>query len=124
MALTALAIGAALGLGKSELVDKPAAERARKLAAATQRYNPWTGAQAEKVQEADPVGSTLQGATSGIGLQQNYAKNQAQTNWLNGNTNGGNSPIATATTANGINSGAGTMTPNAFWSQQNPYSIK
>ncbi len=61
-----VAVGmAAAGLLKSELIDKPAAERQRKLAGATQRYSPWTGLQAGKVQEADPFGSAMKYGTTG-----------------------------------------------------------
>ena len=38
-----LLIGAALGLGKSVLVDRPREQRQRQLAAQTALYSPWTG---------------------------------------------------------------------------------
>lgn len=82
MALTAMAIAAALGVAKSELVDKPAADKKRKLAAETQRYSPWTGNKAGDVKEADPFGSALQfGATGAAmgGAMQNDAS-QAKLN--------------------------------------------
>lgn len=72
--LTMLAIGSALGLGKSALIDAPREKRQRKLAAATQRYSPWTGLRANPIQEADPFGSALQfgatGASMGAAMQQ------------------------------------------------------
>lgn len=64
MALTGLAIAAAIGLAKSEMVDKPKEDRQRKLAAETQRNSPWTGLKAGNIQEADPWGTAMQyGAT-------------------------------------------------------------
>lgn len=54
-----LAIGAGIGLAKSELIDRPKEKRERALAAATQRYSPWTGLAAQPVHEADPLGSAL-----------------------------------------------------------------
>lgn len=69
----ALGIGAGLGLLKSLAIDAPKEARQRKVAAATQRYSPWTGLQAQPVQEADPFGSALQfgatGAMLGQGIQ-------------------------------------------------------
>lgn len=74
--MTLMAIGAAAGLAKSELVDRPKEERQRKLAAATQRYSPWTGLQAQGVQEADPLGSSI--AFGGAGYQMGLgAENQS-----------------------------------------------
>lgn len=65
MPVTALAIGAGVGLLKSLAVDMPKAERQRKLAAETARYNPWTNAQAGPVQEADPIASAGQFGLAG-----------------------------------------------------------
>jgi len=79
MPILAMAIGAGAGLLKSELVDRPKEKRQRKLAAATQRYSPWTGLQAGQVQEADPMGSAIAfgatGAQIGTGMEQ-HALNQ------------------------------------------------
>ncbi len=75
MPITGLAIAAGLGLAKSELVDKPAADRQRKLAAATQQFSPWTGLKANPVKEADPAGSMLQYGAAGA--QMGGAVNQA-----------------------------------------------
>jgi hypothetical protein len=50
---------------KSEAIDKPKEARQRKLAAATQRYSPWTGLKANPIQEADTFGSALQGGMAG-----------------------------------------------------------
>lgn len=71
MALTGLAIAAALSLAKSKLVDEPAAARQRKLAAATQRYSPWTHMQAQAPQDPNVLGQALQygGTGAAIGSQ-------------------------------------------------------
>lgn len=92
MPFTALAIGAGAGLLKSELVDRPKEQRQRTLAAATQRYSPWTGLKAQPIQEADPMGSALTygstGAQMGVNMQNATAQQnlmQAQSKWLNNN---------------------------------------
>lgn len=78
--LTLLAIGAGVGLLKSEAVDRPRERRQRKLAAETERLSPWTGRTPNPIQEADPLGSMLAfgltGAQLGAGLQQ-HEMNQA-----------------------------------------------
>ncbi len=68
MPIIALAIGAGAGILKSEVVDKPKEERQRKLAAATQRLNPWTGLKANPIQEADPFGSALKYGATGASM--------------------------------------------------------
>lgn len=72
--ITGLAVAAALGLAKSQLVDKPAAQKQRDLSAAKTRLSPWTGVQGGPVKEADPWGSALQagamGAVAGSGYHQ------------------------------------------------------
>ncbi len=74
MPLMAMAIGAGVGLLKSETVDKNKEKRQRKLAAETQRLSPWTGMSAGPINEADPLGSMLAfggtGAQMGAGIQQ------------------------------------------------------
>lgn len=99
----ALALGAGAGLVKSEAVDRPKEDRDRQLAAATQRFAPWTGLKAGPITEADPLGSALTYGAQGAQLQQNIQNSQAQqglvgaqTNWLNH----GGSPLATAATSN------------------------
>lgn len=81
---------AALGVGKSYLVDKPKEERQRKLAAETQRYSPWTQLKAGPIEEADPFGTGLQYGVAGFGLansaqafQSDQALKKAQTDLLN-----------------------------------------
>lgn len=61
----ALAAGAALGLAKNALVDKPRQQREANLAAQTALYSPWTGMKPGEVHHADAFGNALQGATSG-----------------------------------------------------------
>lgn len=78
MSWVMVAVGVGTGVAKSELVDRPKEDRQRKLAAATQRYSPWTGLKAQPVQEADPFGSALQGGMAGATFaQQNSGKGAA-----------------------------------------------
>lgn len=116
MALTGLAIAAAMALAKDQLVDQPAAARKRKLAAATQRLSPWTGKQADAPDAPNTVGTMMQygatGAQIGSGMTQAKSDNalkDAMTNRLNtGGSLGG-----------GLSSGYGKdMTGNT----QNPWS--
>ncbi len=61
-------VGLGIGLGGGLLkggFDAAREARERKVAAATQRYSPWTGMQAAPVRSADIFGSALQGATTG-----------------------------------------------------------
>lgn len=76
MPITGLAIAAGIGLLKSQTVDKDKEKRQRKLAAATQRYSPWTGLQAGPIQEADPFGSALQYGAAGAQMGAGYANSQ------------------------------------------------
>lgn len=71
MALTGLAIGAAIGLAKNELVDQPAAAKQRELAAQTQRYSPWTGLQAQAPSSPNPFASMLQYGGAGAEMGAN-----------------------------------------------------
>lgn len=84
MALTGLAIASALGLAKSELIDKQKEARDRALAATTQRLSPWTGLKANEIKAADPFGTALQYGATGASLGQNYANNTAYNNALAG----------------------------------------
>jgi hypothetical protein len=65
-----LLIGAGAGLLKSELIDRPQADRQRKLAATTAALSPWTGMTPEMPQEANPLGSMLQGGLAGAQIGQ------------------------------------------------------
>lgn len=90
MALTGLAIAAALALAKDQFIDQPAAKRKRKLAAATERNSPWTGLHAQPVDDPNTIGTMMQygatGAQIGAGAEQasSDAKlRDAMTNRLN-----------------------------------------
>lgn len=81
MSWVAVAMAGA-GLLKSELSDKPKAEQQRKLRAAEIRYSPWTKmGPTTQVQEADPLGSVMQGATSGMMMGQAMKDPMPQTNY-------------------------------------------
>lgn len=54
-----LAIGAGAGLLKNELVDKPEADRQRKLQAQIAAYSPWTGMKASPVANPSALGSMI-----------------------------------------------------------------
>lgn len=70
--VTMLALSALVGLGKSEFVDKPKEDRARKLAATTEALSPWTRMHAGQIPEADPFGTAMQyGGTALSGLTAN-----------------------------------------------------
>lgn len=72
--LAMMGIGAGLGILKSQTIDKQKEKKARELAAATQRYAPWTGLKAGPIEEADALGSALKygatGASMGAGIQE------------------------------------------------------
>src|SRR5687768_13670548 len=76
MAWPAWLIGSLIGLGKHAVVDVPKEQRQRELAAQTQLYSPWTGLQAQPVQEADAFGSALQGGTAGAMYSQMKEQNE------------------------------------------------
>ena len=69
--------GGGLGLLKGLTVDRDKENRQRTLAAATQRYSPWTGLRAGPIEEADPFGKMLGGAGAGASFGQNYENAQA-----------------------------------------------
>lgn len=72
---------AALGMLKGNK-ETAAAERDRKLQATTAMYSPWTGLKPTAVKEGDVFGSTMQGLTGGLGMQQGM-QNQEQSGALN-----------------------------------------
>lgn len=79
-----MTIGIAAGLGKSLLFDAPKAERERQLAATTATLSPWTGMQPTMPQEADMLGSALQGGMAGAAFgQANPGFNAVKTPALN-----------------------------------------
>lgn len=69
--------GMGAGLLKSELVDRPQANRERQLAATTAALSPWTGLTPSMPNEANPFGSLMQGGLAGAQLGQGMQK-QAQ----------------------------------------------
>jgi hypothetical protein len=56
--------------GVKTLVDADREGRQRRLAAEKARMSPWTGIKPNEVEEADPIGNTLQAVTTGISLGQ------------------------------------------------------
>ncbi len=96
MPITALAIGAAVGLLKSQTVDAAKEKRDRKLAAETQRLSPWTGMTAAPIKEADPAGSALAfggAAAQGYSGYKNDKLNaQMADKYLNGGGGGAPAP--------------------------------
>ena len=86
MAMTALAVGAALGLAKSQLVDKPAEQRQAMQAAVTQNWSPWTGIKAQPVKYADPFASAMTGAAQGQNLYNNSKPGATGNTWSWPNT--------------------------------------
>lgn len=121
MPFTALAIGAGVGLLKSEMIDRPKEQRQRALAASTQRYSPWTGLKANPIQEADPVGSALTygstGAQMGANMQDSAAKNNlmnAQSQWLKNNPSSYSAAAPMATGAGSYNYSPGIMAPTSY----------
>jgi hypothetical protein len=72
--LTLGLLGGGMGLLKSELVDRPQADRQRKLAATTAALSPWTGMTPEMPQEANAFGSVMQGGLAGAQLGQSLQK--------------------------------------------------
>lgn len=118
MALTGLAIAAALSLAKSKMIDEPAANRQRKLAAETQRYSPWTHLQAQAPQDPNAIGQMLQygatGAAIGSGMKKGTtgddvaSASKAYSNF--GNTNNAQMALSNPYSRGGY---AGSYDPNA-----------
>jgi hypothetical protein len=71
------AIGAGIGLAKSELVDRPREERQRKQAGEIMKWSPWTGMAPNAVKEADPFGSALTTGLTGLMVGQATQNPQA-----------------------------------------------
>ncbi len=101
MALTGMALAAALGLLKSEMVDRPKEDRQRKLRAEEQRLSPWSKlGVTQNVQEADPFGSALEfgatGAMMGRGVSNDNMNKAmvAQQMAKGANNTGGQNPWA------------------------------
>jgi hypothetical protein len=67
-------IGAAVGLAKSELIDKPRMKEQLFLDASTARLSPFTGLKPGKAQVADPFGQALQFGAAGAGMGQSLER--------------------------------------------------
>jgi hypothetical protein len=75
-----LLAGAALGAAKHTM-DAGRANKQRKLAAETQRLSPWTGMEAQAVNEPSLFGSLLSGGMTGLSMGQNM---EAMDAWRDG----------------------------------------
>lgn len=87
MPLMGLAIAAAAGLAKDQLVDKPADARKRKLAAETQRYSPWTGLKADPVNDSNTLGTMMTAGATGAQIGAGVKANEANVKFQNAMTN-------------------------------------
>ena len=67
----------AAGFVKSQVIDKPKEARQRELAAKTQELSPWTGMQANKIQEADPFGTAMQYGATGLSMDRQMKYDEA-----------------------------------------------
>lgn len=65
-------------IAKNQLVDKPKEERERKLQAITAQYSPWTGMTPQAVKETSALDAGLQGAATGLTMQQGMDMQDAQ----------------------------------------------
>lgn len=71
---------AALAAAKNQMVDKPAADRQRHLAAETQKYSPWTHLTAEAPQDPNLAGDIISGGATGASMMNANANQQATNN--------------------------------------------
>ena len=90
MALTGMAIAAALALAKDELIDQPAAQRKRKLAAATAAYSPWTGMKPEEVNDPNVIGDMMLAGAGGAATGAAIGKANSESNLNNSLANNPN----------------------------------
>lgn len=70
--------GAGLGIGKYYLLDKPKYQRQLELAAATQRYSPWTHLTAQTPDQPDPFSNALAYGSTGASVGQGMENKAAQ----------------------------------------------
>lgn len=68
MALTGMAVMAALALAKNQMIDQPAADRKRKYEANTAALSPWTGMKSQYVEDPNAIGAVIGGAGAGAAL--------------------------------------------------------
>lgn len=64
---------AAVGLAKSELIDKPKHEKMQAAEAEKTKWSPWTGMQGKTLEAPSSFGSMMQGAATGAMLKQGGA---------------------------------------------------
>lgn len=64
--------------GKSELVDKPRADKERQTQAEMTRWSPWTGIRGKDVAEPDSLGAAMQGGFAGYSLGQNIGTQEEE----------------------------------------------
>lgn len=69
--LALAAIMAAANYGKSELVDKPQADKQRQTEAQLTRWSPWTGISGKTVYDPSSANAAIQGGFQGYSLGQN-----------------------------------------------------
>lgn len=74
MALTGLAIAAALAVAKDKMVDEPQYQKQKQLAANTQRLSPWTGLTAQNPKPPNWMGQAIQYGATGAAMGANYGK--------------------------------------------------
>lgn len=67
-----LLAGAALGAAKTQFIDKPAADKRREYEARTAELSPWTGLQAQYVQDPSVLGGAMKGGMMGLQMGQAY----------------------------------------------------
>lgn len=97
-------IMAAANYGKSELVDKPQAEKKRQTEAELTRWSPWTGIKGQTVYDPNSADAAIQGGFQGYSLGQNIDSNNEEKalrkallddmRWRNWNANMGNNIYA------------------------------
>ncbi len=76
MPMWGMAIAAAAGIAKSELIDKPKAEKRRQFEAEKERWSPWTGQHGQYVSDPDSIGAGLQYGAVGAQIGQGYNQQQ------------------------------------------------
>lgn len=99
---------AAAGLLKSQLVDRPAAERQRRLRAEEIRLSPWTKmGPTTDVKEADPMGSALSFGITGNQISNGLAQQELNKKLAEKALNQTYTPVT-------MNTGPSMMAPN-YW---------
>lgn len=105
MAMTGLAIAAALALAKDQLVDRPAANRKRKVEAIKEEGSPWTHEKGNAVDDPDTLGTVMQYGTVGANLGQGYVDAQAAKDYNQANLNYRNAQTARLNTGGSLGGG-------------------